>query len=154
MSDDLASQIAFECGQLEKLIEFYRPLLVKCADAEPKPIEIPALAVMLHSFYNGVENIFKRIALECNGDLPGGESWHRALLDLMSHSGPGRSAVISPSLAARLKKYLQFRHVFRSVYGFLLSWERMAPLVMECEATLRLLETELDAFLQSRKQDA
>jgi len=154
VSDELASQIAFECGQLEKLIEFYRQVLVRCADAEPTPIEIPALAAMLHSFYSGVENIFKRIALEFDGDLPSGEFWHRALLDLMTRPGPGRSAVISLSLAARLKQYLQFRHVFRSAYGFLLSWQRMAPLVMECEATLRLFDKELDVFLQSGKQDA
>jgi hypothetical protein len=149
--DRLISQIAFQCGQLEKLIEFYRPVLAKCADAAPAPFEVPALAAMLHSFYSGFENIFKRIALELDGDLPSGESWHRELLDSMTRPGSARPAVITSPLAARLNKYLQFRHVFRSVYAFLLTWDRMAPLVMDCEATLRQFRQELDSFVRFGK---
>ena len=47
-------------------------------------IELSALAAMLHSFYNGIENILKRIALELDDPMPGGESWHKELLDCMT----------------------------------------------------------------------
>lgn len=61
---------------------------------------------MLHSFYTGVENIFKRIAVEIDNNLPGGAFWHSELLDLMMQPGASRPPVISVDLRARLKEYL------------------------------------------------
>jgi hypothetical protein len=54
-------------------------LLEKCAVSPPNDIELSALAAMLHSFYNGMENIFKRVTLELGDRMPGGESWHKEL---------------------------------------------------------------------------
>ncbi len=153
MWDDLASQIAFECGQLRKLIDPYRPLLDRSARDEPDRIEAAAVGAMLHSFYGGVENIFKRITLAMDGQLPRGEAWHTQLLEAVASSGPRRGAVISPALMRRLKEYLAFRHVFRSVYAFLLTWDRMAPLAANCEETLRLLEQELEAFVKTLPEE-
>jgi len=107
---------------------------------------------MLHSFYNGVENIFKRIALELEGEVPAGSSWHSELLDRMARSTGSLPPVISGELRDTLKKYLQFRHVFRSAYSFLLRWDKMAPLALDCETTLRKLEAELAAFLSSTEE--
>ena len=87
MWDELASQVEFECGQIRKLFEFYRPLFDRSARGEADRIEVAALGAMLHSFYGGVENIFKRIALETEGCLPSGDAWHSALLKSMA--GPG-----------------------------------------------------------------
>lgn len=67
---------------------------------------------MLHSFYTGIENIFKRIGVELDKALPGGQSWHRELLDSMSAPSEFRSAIISQDLRFRLEEYLKFRHVF------------------------------------------
>ena len=46
---------------------------------------------MLHSFYNVIENIFKRIAAECYDRSPQGQAWHRELLDLMAQPGKNRA---------------------------------------------------------------
>ena len=62
MSDKLRKQIAAELGQLNHLIEIHRPVLDECAGVIPDPIQTSALGAMLHSFYNGVENIFKHRA--------------------------------------------------------------------------------------------
>ena len=59
-----------------------------------------------------------------------------------------RPAVISKTLGDRLVVYLEFRHVFRHQYGFLLVWEQMAPLVQRLEETFHMLECELRAFFQ------
>jgi len=58
--------------------------------------------------------------------------------------------LISESLRNTLSEYLAFRHVFRQAYSFDLHWEKMSALVLNCEATFQRLETELEAFLQSR----
>ena len=149
MWDRLHKQVAVECEQLNHLIEVHRPLLVQCASTAPNDIELSALAAMLHSFYTGVENIFKRVAVELDGALPRSEFWHRELLDAMSHPSTARPTVISTPLRDRLREYLEFRHVFRQAYSFQLRWTKMLPLVLGCEETLQQLEIELDTFLQS-----
>lgn len=66
----LKRQIAVEREQLDQLRHAHRPLVVKCVSQTPNIIEISAVAAMLHAFYTGVENIFKRVAIECNRNLP------------------------------------------------------------------------------------
>ena len=149
MWDRLRKEVALERQQLRRLLETYRPLLRKCTDSQPNEIELFALAAMLHSFYNGIENIFKRVAQELDAGPPEGEFWHRDLLDAMMVLGKGRPAVLSGELGERLEDYLQFRHLFRHSYVFDLRWERLKPLVLGCEETLRLFEEQLDGFLRS-----
>jgi hypothetical protein len=59
--DDLREKAAVEREQLHRLLDHCRSLLEKCAANPPNEIELSPLAAMLHSFYNGIENIFKRI---------------------------------------------------------------------------------------------
>ncbi len=79
MWDKLRKQVAVELELLRHLLETHRTLLVRSSDSVPSPIELSALAAMLHSFYNGVENILKRVATEIDGGVPAGEFWHRDL---------------------------------------------------------------------------
>lgn len=118
MWDRLQKQVALEREQLRRLFETHRPLLEKCQSVPPDAIELSALAAFLHSFYNGVENILKQIAMETDGSLPGGDIGHRQLLDIMTTPGKSRAGVITPELSERLSEYLSFRHVFRHAYTF------------------------------------
>ena len=154
MWDKLRKQVAMERQELHRLLEIHRPLVLQCATRPPSAIELSALAAMLHAFYNGIENLLKRIAAEVDGRVPGGEFWHRELLEEMTKPNGARPAAISEALSKRLREYLEFRHVFRQAYAFQLRWEKMSHLVLECEDTLRLLEAELDIFLQSGKQES
>ena len=101
------------------------------------------------SFYNGIENIFKRTTMELGDRMPGSESWHKELLDGMTQATPNRKPVISSGLRGRLKEYMEFRHVFRHPYTFDLRWDRMKTLVLGCEETLQLVESELDRFFKT-----
>lgn len=148
MWDKLRKQIAVEEEQLNRLLETYRPILEKCRAGPPSDIELSGLAALLNSFYNGVENIFKRICAELGDPLPEGNSWHKELLDSMIEARDQRKAVISAALSARLKEYMEFRHFFRHAYIFTLHWDRMKGLVLGFEDTLRQFEIELDSFLR------
>ena len=154
MSDRLHKQVVLELEQLHHLVDTHRPLLTKCADATPDPIELSALAAMLHSFYTGTENIFKRVAVAVDGGPPRGEAWHRELLDRMASATATRAAVISPDLRGTLRGYLDFRHVFRHAYTFHLQWPKMSALVLGCEEALRRLDRELGAFLRHHNAQA
>jgi len=146
--DSLQEQVAVERDQLHRLLDVHRSLLEKCAAMPPNEIELSALAAMLHSFYNGIENIFKRTTLELGDRLPSGEFWHKELLDGMTKATPHRASVLSPELRGRLKEYMEFRHVFRHAYIFNFRWDRMKTLVLGCEETLHRLEKELTEFLR------
>ena len=45
----------------------------------------PAMGTYLMNFYNGIENILKRITKEYYLVMPKGESWHKELLILSSN---------------------------------------------------------------------
>ncbi len=145
---DIREQVALELEQLERLLEVHASLIHEVEARPPDPVELSALAALLHSFYNGVENICKRITFATVGELPQGELRHRKLLEGMSASLPGRPAVFSPGTKDELRLYMDFRHVFRHAYTFELRWTKMAGLVHGCEDLLRRLEQELEAFLQ------
>ena len=152
MSNKLSKQTGIERELLARLIETHRPLLVKCVDTSPDPIELSALAAMLHSLYTGIENIFKRMAREVDGALPTGEFWHRDLLAAMARPNASRKALISEGLRDQLREYLEFRHVFRQAYSFQLQWEKMAHLVLDSEQVLKALEAELDIFFLAEEE--
>jgi hypothetical protein len=143
---ELKEQIAVEQNQLQQLLELHQPLLQECRSKEPGVIELSALASLLHSFYTGIENMFRRVAIELDGGAIQGEAWHRRLLQQMVESQENRPQVISSELYERLRPYLQFRHVFRGAYSFQLQWEKMAPLVLDCEETLAVLRSEIASF--------
>ena len=114
MSDKLGKAIRLECQQLRRLFDEYRPLFHRCAATPPNLTELSALASVLHSFYNGVENILKRIAKELDGGGPSGQFWHRQLLDSMRVPGSSRPAVLSEGLALRLDEYMQLTNSLRA----------------------------------------
>ena len=140
-------QVNLELALLRRLMDFHRPMLEKARSAELEPHELSSLAACLHSFYSGIENIFKQIARDIDGSVPSGMFSHSDLLTVMARPTSSRSAVISEELLETLDAYLDFRHVFRHAYTFDLKWRKMADLVLHCEETLDRLQTELEAFL-------
>ena len=153
VSAELQRYFETERRQINRLIDEYRPLLARLAAREPDGIERSALAAMLHSFYTGVENIFKRIATASDGGLPDGRNWHRDLLASMARPGAHRPAALSQAARLALRPYLDFRHVFRHGYGFDLQWEKMSGLVRGCEETWRLVQKDLAEFMAALNRE-
>jgi len=154
VSDKLRKQIAVEQEQIGRLLEEHQVLLHKCATEAPDPIERSALAAMLHSFYTGIENVFRRIAIECDGYSPDGDTWHRDLLDAMAQPTERRPAVISQDLHEALRAYLGFRHMFRYAYSINLRWGKMADLVLGVEAVWHQADSELQTFANAISQES
>jgi hypothetical protein len=143
---DVEEQVAVEQAQIDQLFVAYQAAIDKSSHQEPDFIELSALATMLHSFYTGIENIFKRIALEIDGNIPSGYASHSELLTAMTQSTANRPPVISDELQVRLSAYLSFRHVFRHAYSFQLEWNKMRGLVLHSQATWQQLQAELGQF--------
>lgn len=152
MWPELKEQLEVEQAQLQQLFEVHRPLLEKCRVQEPDAIELSALGAFLHSFYTGVENLFRRVTLELGSRMPQGEAWHQRMLQEMMQADERRPAFISAELGEQLKIYLGFRHVFRQAYSFQLHWEKMAPLVHSCEETFARLQAEIAVFVSRENE--
>jgi len=101
VSPEVCSAVVLELAQLERLLTDFAPLRQKVKSTPPDLVETAALAGLLHSFYNGIENIFKRIAVHLDQARPRGELWHRELLTGMAQPNAQRTAVISRELLTR-----------------------------------------------------
>jgi uncharacterized protein YutE (UPF0331/DUF86 family) len=93
----------------------------------------PAMGTYLMNFYNGIENILKRITKKHYLTMPKGASWHKELLALSSNPPSGKIAVFNHNIVERLHPYRNFRHRFVSGYGFQLKGEKMLELVDNIE---------------------
>ena len=144
MWPDTLKKVELELALLRRLLAYH--ILKKVRSAEPDQTELLALAGILHSFYTGVENMFKRIADEIDGSLPTGLRSHAELLERMARPSPQRPPVISDELRVILGDYMDFRHMFRHAYSFQIRWRRMSDLVLQCEETLDRLDAELQTF--------
>lgn len=139
----------FELTRLARLLQSNRELLDRVKVEEPDGTELLAVSALVHSFYTGTENIFKRIALEIDQSVPAGQKWHSDLLLQMERATGNRSAVISEQLRLRLGEYMDFRHVFRHAYSFDLKWPKMRGLVVGIDDALRELSLAVEEFFVS-----
>ena len=89
----------------------------------------PAMGTYLMNFYNGVENILKRVSKEYYQTMPKGGSWHKELIVLSCSPPEGKTAIFSQSIVEKLHQYRNFRHRFVSGYGFQLKGEKMLELI-------------------------
>ncbi|MBI5399534.1 hypothetical protein HZB07_02810 [Candidatus Saganbacteria bacterium] len=95
-----------------------------------------ANATFIHNFYNGIENILKRILVLKNKKPKEGATWHKDLL-----ASATEAEIISEDLCTALSNYLSFRHFFIHGYGFTLKWEALQPLVNNINKTYQDFKT-------------
>ena len=89
----------------------------------------PAMGTYLMNFYNGIENILKRISKEYYQTIPKGESWHKQFLVLSANPPEGKIPLFKQEILERLHSYRNFRHRFVSGYGSQLKGEKMLELI-------------------------
>ena len=142
------SHVEFEIQQLDRLFREYADLLSKARQGTPDLVEMTAVASVLHSFYTGLENIFKCIAEDVDKTVPTGDRWHRRLLDQMMTNSDAREAVLSTATAQRLVEYLGFRHYYRHGYSFFLDWEKLRELVVPLDEAWEATRGELSRFVE------
>ena len=139
-------KIIFEISEIDKLLNDVEPLLLLCKQRNPDLIETMASAAVLHSFYNGLENIFVHIAKDFDNSVPGGNKWHKKLLEQMI-TGINRKPVLSEENYQKLNEYLIFRHFFRHAYSYRLDWDEMRELVLNIKTVWAKVKAEITDFL-------
>ena len=106
----------------------------------------PAMGTYLMNFYNGIENIMKRISKDYYLTMPKGESWHKELLTLSSNPPEGKIPIFTRNIVEKLYPYRNFRHRFISGYGFQLKGEKMLELIDNIEPLWAEIKKEISDF--------
>ena len=147
MDDITIEKINLEISKIDILVDKSSLLLAKCNSAEPDFFDLNAIGSILHSFYNGLESIFKLIHKAADGNPLTSTMWHSELLYSMFEETTSRKVVLQKELRDSLKDYLGFRHVFRHSYGYELSWEKLNPLFSEMPNIWQKVKSCLQNFL-------
>ena len=148
MAKKVIRKLEFEVGQIDHLFEVYADLLERARENTPDVVEITAMASILHSFYNGLENIFLAVAKGIDKDVPSGGQWHRDLLEQMTRATPIRNPVLTDETSVQLDEYMGFRHFYRHSYSFFLNWERLELLVTPLPEIWEQAKDEIQQFLR------
>ena len=110
MDNLVKEQIIFKINEIDKLFSEYELIFKKLETEKPDLFDMTILGSVLHSFYNGIENIFEIIAKNIDGSVPQGNKSHQELLHQMASENNNRIEIIDEDLYMKLREYATFRH--------------------------------------------
>lgn len=149
MDSTVIEQLVFKIKDIEKLFLEYELIFEKTIYGEPDLFDITILGSVLHSFYNGIENIFEIIGKNIDGEVPTGNKSHQELLHQMASENKYRKEIISEELYTKLRDYATFRHFYRHAYSFQLNWDKMKPLINNLFEVWEDTKNSIENFIKS-----
>ncbi len=147
MDSLIKEQIEFKINEIDKLFLEYELIFRKIEIQKPDLFDMTILGSVLHSFYNGLENIFAIIAKNIDGNVPTGNKSHQELLHQMVNKNDNRDEIISEEMYLKLREYATFRHFYRHAYSFQLNWEKMKPLIDNIHIVWKEVKQSLKNFI-------
>ena len=126
MDNAIKAKIDYEISQIDELLDKSQVLMSLCKNKEPDFVEITAIGGILHSFYNGLENIFMLIGKSLQFDFKSSSQWHRNLVDLMF----AQEDFLPSDFRLLFTEYMGFRHFYRHTYGYTIKWEKCSHLFL------------------------
>ena len=143
----LREEVGYELRQLQRLAAEAGEHTTG-PDSEHSSWDAAAAAKYISDLFGGLENLWKRRCVFLNVRPPAGPDSHlQVLKDFLAAPGLGDS--ISPGMAARLRKYLDFRHRFIHGYGFMVTWEMVAEPLRDLPETVAVLTAAWTGWLDN-----
>ena len=139
---DERSKIEQTVGKIAERLE-----KIKTAPVEYREEIQATIAKNLVDCYRGIENIFRRIALDVDLRIPDGSRWHKELLGQMTALKDERQPVISQKTFELLQELLGFRGVFNNIYGEELIYEKTEKNAKQVDELFNRLSEELEIFI-------
>ena len=149
MDNSIIQKISFEIDQINENINASSLMVDLCKIREPNFVEKCGISMILHSFYNGIENIMLLIIKNIDSNLPNGIKWHKELLDKAFVKTDNRAEIFRNELKMPLNEYLKFRHFVRHTYGIHLKWEDMKILLFDMNITWEKIKKDIKLFLDN-----
>jgi hypothetical protein len=145
----IIQKIQFEIEQIDELLCAVNPLFDLCKIREPDFVEKCGIALILQSFYNGIEKIMLLIMKNKDMVLPNGIKWHKELFDNAFKETKNRTHIFRKELNEQLNDYLQFRHFVRHTYGFQLKWEKMKNILFDMNTLWENIKEDINIFTRN-----
>jgi len=131
-----------EFENIEKVLSELNQV-IKPGKIEYANFELAAICAYVHNFYNGIENLIKRVAAFQKVSIKETPTWHKDLLNSAMEIG-----LIDPDLHEVLSDYLSFRHYFVHSYCFSIEWEKLKPLVEKLENTCQAVRGSIFSYIE------
>ncbi|MFH0926517.1 MAG: hypothetical protein V1872_12965 [bacterium] len=148
--EEMREELNIELGLMEGTVKELKALNNELSQCNPTIREKTAAAAFLAQFYNGVENILKRIVRFYEVSLPKGDTWHIDLFQLFCEPSTHPLPVLfNEEMTNLLAPYRKFRHVVYHGYGFQLEWERMKPGIEKIEEVFFKFKGIVSSYLKS-----
>jgi hypothetical protein len=130
-------------SELENLDKVLKTLLEnKESINSDNSILLSGFGVYLFNFYNGIENILKRV-LEYKGiKIKEGPFWHKELLKECVNEN-----IIDEKLRISLLDYLSFRHYFVHGYAFTLEIDRLQNLIKNISSVYQEFKKNIESSI-------
>jgi hypothetical protein len=152
LDENTKRKILFEISQIDEVIDSTKPLRDLCKMKVPDIIEKSAVALLLQSFYNGIENILIIILKYFNEKLPNSSKWHKELLGMAFEESKEYGIIFRKEIKIILNDYMSMRHFVRHTYGFRLDWEQMRELTNEIDNVWIMIKEDLNKFIENNPQ--
>jgi hypothetical protein len=149
LDENIKQKILFEMSQIDEVIDSTKPLCDLCKIRVPDIIEKSAVALLLQSFYNGVENILIVIVKYFDGKLPNSSKWHKELLEKAFEKSEKYGPIFRDEIRIILNDYMSMRHFIRHTYGFRLDWEQMHELTNGIFNIWIIVKDDLNKFIEN-----
>jgi hypothetical protein len=157
---DLTEQCRIELALLEETVTELHNIIAEILTSNNAASlrNRAAAANLSQSFYNGIENILKRVHKYCGVPLPVSEQWHSELAERFTtehHTRYGLPLLLSPAIVAPMTILRRFRHVIMHGYAMNLDWERMHVNVELIPLAFPIFRAAVEAYIMGehrRKQ--
>jgi hypothetical protein len=148
--EEIREEISIELEAIQQIVTELLELAEDIADQQPNVREKTAAGAFLAQFYNGIENLLKRISKYYNIEIPKGENWHVELFKRFCYPPmPPLPELFKDELPALMAPYRRFRHVFFHGYGFQLEWEQMQGGILNISKVFNKFQGNLNTFLEN-----
>ena len=107
-------------------------------------LELAGVGALLHSFYNGIENVLVRVLRARSVELPRGPSWHRDLVEVAVSQGR-----VAEATAEGLRRYVAFRHFFSHAYAIDVRAGLVEPLMQGAQSVYGRFRRDIEKGLST-----
>lgn len=128
----LIEEINTEFSNLDISVQSVHELNELIEDNEPDKFQKAAMNQFIMEFYNGIENILKRICKANNIQIPSGGDSHIKLFKLFCDNGhPELPVIFTKDIEDEFIKIRKFRHFVIHGYSFKIEWSYLKCSVKE-----------------------
>lgn len=147
---EFVDEISTEITYLNVTIDSINQLNAIIGNSEPDIFQKAAINQFISEFYNGIENILKRICKYNNFRIPYGEDSHIKLFNLFVTGGSSTLPIIFiPEIVNEFKQIRKFRHFIIHGYSFKIEWSYIKESVTKIDSVYKIIRQKVINYLES-----